>query len=87
MTCGKCEKIISEGLIEALPDISQVVIDQAQGKAQVNVQECNDAKEEKILSIINALVNGKFKAKIDKSKYYVISFLEVTELLKNRQIM
>ena len=68
MTCGKCERLIREGLMDGLPDIAQVDIDRPGGTAKVNIQEINDAKQQQILSIINALVNGKFKAKIDKSK-------------------
>ena len=68
MTCGKCEKIIREGILEDVKEIKNVEVDRPGSKVTVEFQtdaEQFDEKKEQILSIINSLVNGKFKATVD----------------------
>ena len=77
MTCGKCEKIIREGILEDVKEIKNVEVDHPGSKVTVEFQtdaEQFDEKKEQILSIINSLVNGKFKATVDSG---------VTEWKKN----
>ena len=68
MTCGKCEKIIREGILEDVKEIKNVEVDRPGSKVTVEFQtdaEQFDEKKEQILSIINSLVNGKFNATVD----------------------
>ena len=68
MTCSKCERLIRDGITEEISGVVQVDIDRPEEKAQV-VLANNDnleSKKSKILSIVNALVNGKFTAQIDQ---------------------
>ena len=68
MTCGKCEKIIREAILEDVKEIKNVEVDRPGSKVNVEFQtdaEQFDEKKEQILSIINSLVNGKFKATVD----------------------
>ena len=68
MTCGKCEKIIREAILEDVKEIKNVEVDRPGNKVNVEFQtdaEQFDEKKEQILSIINSLVNGKFKATVD----------------------
>ena len=65
MTCSKCERLISEAVLEAEVGASKVDIDRPNSKAQIFV-ESGDAElastKEKLLNIINTIVNGKFNA-------------------------
>ena len=68
MTCGKCEPLITEGAKE-VSGVIDVSIDRPNCKVKIciDLQNPNDleAKKEKILSIINSLENGKFKAIVE----------------------
>ena len=66
MTCGKCERLITEGVTE-VTGVTDVIIDRPNGKVKIcmDLQSFNEDKKSQILSIINALVNGKFKAVIE----------------------
>lgn len=58
--------------MDDIPDVIQVDIDRPEGKALVMLKQFDvntiQATKDKIISIVNALVNGKFKAKIDSGK-------------------
>ena len=68
MTCGKCERLITEGAKE-VSGVTDVSIDRPYDKVKICIDLQNpnelEAKKENILSIINSLVNGKFKAVIE----------------------
>jgi len=68
MTCGKCEKIIREGIMEDVKEVKNVEVDRPESKVTVEFQteiaEQFDEKKEQILSIVNSLVNGKFTATV-----------------------
>lgn len=72
MTCGKCERLIREGISEEIPDVIQIDIDRPEGKALVMLKNYDvntmQATKDKIISIVNALVNGKFNASVDSGK-------------------
>ena len=67
MTCGKCERLIREGILEEVKTVKEVDVDRPGGKVTVHFQNSEDfeAEKDKILSIINSLVNGKFTATVD----------------------
>ena len=67
MTCGKCERLITEGVTEGVTGVTDVIIDRPNGKVKIcmDLQSFNEEKKSQILSIINSLVNGKFKAVIE----------------------
>ena len=67
MTCGKCERLIREGILEEVKTVKEVDVDRPGGKVTVHFQNAEDfeAEKDKILSIINSLVNGKFTATVD----------------------
>ena len=68
MTCGKCEKIIREGIMEDVKEVKNVEVDRPESKVtvefQTDIAEQFDEKKEQILSIVNSLVNGKFTATV-----------------------
>ena len=68
MTCGKCEKIIREGILEDVKEVKNVEVDRPESKVtvefQTDIAEQFDEKKEQILSIVNSLVNGKFTATV-----------------------
>ena len=68
MTCGKCERLITEGAQE-VPGVTEVSIDRPNGKVKICMSVENpselESKKATILSIINSLVNGKFNAVIE----------------------
>ena len=68
MTCGKCERLITEGAKE-VSGVTDVSIDRPNEKVKICIDLQNpnelEAKKDNILSIINSLVNGKFKAVIE----------------------
>ena len=68
MTCGKCERLIAEGAKE-VSGVTDVSIDRPNEKVKICIDLQNpnelEAKKDNILSIINSLVNGKFKAVIE----------------------
>lgn len=70
MTCGKCEKLIKEGVADEVPGVTDIQIDREGGKAKIFLNSLSDndleQSKEKILSIINSLVNGKFQASFDQ---------------------
>lgn len=70
MTCGKCEKLIKEGVIGEVSGATDIQIDREGGKAKIFLNYASENEvaksKEKILSIINSLVNGKFQASIDQ---------------------
>lgn len=70
MTCGKCEKIIREGITDEVAGVTEVEIDRPGGKAKISIPDANTnelvTRKEQILKIINSLVNGKFNATIDQ---------------------
>ena len=69
MTCGKCDKLIREGITDEVDGVTKVEIDRTVGKAKISITDANTnelaTKKEQILKIINSLVNGKFNATID----------------------
>ena len=69
MTCGKCDKLIQEGITEEVAGVTEVEIDRLVGKAKISIADANTnelaTRKEQILKIINSLVNGKFNATID----------------------
>ena len=70
MTCGKCDKLIQEGITEEVAGVTEVEIDRPVGKAKISIADANTnelaTRKEQILKIINSLVNGKFNATIDQ---------------------
>jgi copper chaperone CopZ len=70
MTCPKCEKLIKDGVTDVVPEITKVDVDRLGGTAKIhiNLPQNNptlaEERKAKIIQIINALVNGKFKATI-----------------------
>ena len=72
MTCGKCEKIIREGVTDEVAGVTEVEIDRPGGKAKISIPDANTnelvTRKEQILKIINSLVNGKFNATIDQGE-------------------
>ena len=73
MTCGKCEKIIREGITDEVAGVTEVEIDRPGGKAKISIPDANTnelvTRKEQILKIINSLVNGKFNATIDQGEW------------------
>ena len=69
MTCGKCERLIREGILEEVKTVKEVDVDREGGKVTVKFEKAEDlgAEKDKILSILNSLVNGKFTATVDDS--------------------
>ena len=69
MTCGKCDKLIREGITDEVDGVTEIEIDRPVGKAKISITDANTnelaTKKEQILKIINSLVNGKFNATID----------------------
>ena len=72
MTCSRCEHIIREEISEQIKDIKEVLVDHPGGKVTVHLKNSENIEQQKeqILSIINSLVNGKFKATINLGKYF-----------------
>ena len=71
MTCGKCEKFITEGVTDGVTGVTEVKIDRPGGTAKISLNTSKEelvGKKEQILNIINSLVNGKFNATIDQGK-------------------
>ena len=65
MTCGKCERLISEGVNEVL-GVKKVKVDRPNEKVQIQLESNQlEDKKSQILTIINSIVNGKFKATIE----------------------
>ena len=69
MTCGKCERLIREGLLENIADVLEVNVFRPEGYANVILKNPSNSGlaigggiKEEILNVIHALVNGKFKA-------------------------
>ena len=67
MTCGKCERLIREGILDEVKTVKEVDVDRPGGKVKIQIENSEDfeAEKDKILSIINSLVNGKFTATVD----------------------
>ena len=68
MTCGKCERLIKEGLLEHVQEVTEVNVFREEGYANIIIKHSDfpnsrevDIKRN-VLSIIHGLVNGKFKA-------------------------
>ena len=71
MTCGKCERIIREGVTDEVSGVTEVEIDRPGGTAKISIDGSEDeltTKKEQIVKTINSLVNGKFNATIDKGE-------------------
>lgn len=68
MTCGKCEKIIRDGIrerFEGEPGAVDVVrVSKVRGEVVLRVDINRVNVETEIVDIIQRLVNGKFKAKV-----------------------
>ena len=69
MTCGKCERLIKEGVLENIPEVQEVKVFREDGYANVILKEQSGSQDileddikDKIITIIHSLVNGKFKA-------------------------
>ncbi len=64
MTCGKCERLIKEGITDEVAGVASVEVDRPASEATVTVNSGFDdaTAKPKILSIVNSLVNGKFQA-------------------------
>ena len=71
MTCGKCEKLIREGVLDEVTGVTEVEIDRPGGKAKIFIDANENelvTRKDQILQIINALVNGKFNASISQGE-------------------
>ena len=76
MTCGKCERLIKEAVLDDVPEVKDVIVNREQGYADViipllpglqNQPLAADIKNN-ILNSIHKLVNGKFKARFESGK-------------------
>ena len=75
MTCGKCERLIKEAVIENVPEVANIDVNREEGYATIKlkkVQNCDMPLTENIknnvLSSIHVLVNGKFKASFETGR-------------------
>ena len=62
MTCGKCERLIREGLLENISDVTEVQVFREDGYALLQMKRDAPTVRTDILKIIHSLINGKFKA-------------------------
>ena len=69
MTCGKCERLIKEAIAENLPEAKNIEVFREEGYATFGLTNnpnfpisLNANAQDKVLSSIHNLVNGKFKA-------------------------
>ena len=76
MTCGKCERLIKEAVLEDVPEVKDVIVNREQGYADIIIPWLPDLQNQSlaadtknnILSSIHKLVNGKFKAQFESGK-------------------
>ena len=67
MTCTKCKKLVHERLHKKVSEINNIHIYRPSGKVKIEFNANVDNFEEKmeqIISTINSIVYGKFKASI-----------------------
>ena len=69
MACGKCERLIKEGLLEGVEEVADVRVFREEGYANIIIKQQPDSLnsfeidiKSRVLDIIHSLVNGKFKA-------------------------
>ena len=80
MTCGKCERLIKEAVLEDVPEVKDVIVNREQGYADIIIPLLPDLQNKplpadtknKILNSIHKLVNGKFKARFDSGKLFLL---------------
>ena len=72
MTCGKCERLIKEAVIENAPEVQEITVYREEGFATITLPNQPNSQhalssntKKKILSSIQSLVNGKFKAEFE----------------------
>ena len=78
MTCGKCERLIKEAVLEDAPEVKDVIVNREQGYADIIIPLLPDLQNKplpadtknNILNSIHKLVNGKFKARFDSGKLF-----------------
>ena len=78
MTCGKCERLIKEAVLEDVPEVKDVIVNREQGYADIIIPLLPDIQNQplaadtknNILNSIHKLVNGKFKARFDSGKLF-----------------
>ena len=63
MTCGKCERLIREGLTDTIEGVEGVQVFREMGYADLKLTKDSPEIRAQVLKIIHELVNGKFKAK------------------------
>ena len=80
MTCGKCERLIKEAVLEDVPEVIDVMVNREKGYADITIPLLPDLKNQQltantknnILDSIHKLVNGKFKANFESGKLFYI---------------
>ena len=78
MTCGKCERLIKEAVLEDAPEVKDVIVNREQGYADIIIPLLPELQNKplpadtknNILDSIHKLVNGKFKARFDSGKLF-----------------
>lgn len=78
MTCGKCERLIKEAVLEDVPEVIDVMVNREKGYADITIPLLPDLKNQQltantknnILNSIHKLVNGKFKANFESGKLF-----------------
>ena len=80
MTCGKCERLIKEAVLE-LSEIQDIEVYREQGYATITLTSQANASsslnaniKSNVLASIHSLVNGKFKAVFELGEYIVVFF-------------
>ena len=76
MTCGKCERLIKEAVLENVSEVKEIVVYREEGHAIISLTSQGNSPtslninvKNKILSSIHSLVNGKFTAVFECGKY------------------
>ena len=79
MTCGKCERLIKEAVLEHVPEVQDIEVYREQGYATITLTSqpnspisSNANIKSKVLTSIHGLVNGKFKAVFELGEYISI---------------
>ena len=76
MTCGKCERLIKEAVLEHVREVQDIEVYREQGYATITLtSQANSPNsfdtdiKSKVLTSIHGLVNGKFKAVFELGEY------------------
>ena len=84
MTCGKCERLIKEAVLEHVPEVQDIEVYREQGYATITLKsQANSPSsfgtniKSKILTSIHSLVNGKFKAVFELGEYILLYLLYI----------